>query len=113
MLPNAQPKPKPQLLDKRAREREWQAIDKAESTKVRLRSGGRCEVIVHGVRCNRRVRGSGILAGVHHHKGGWRLRGRFASALAENKTYACHQCHQEITGHVLQHVSGTRYRSVT
>lgn len=106
----------PKLLEKRKADQDWQAIDRAESCKVKKRSGGRCEVrcvlgsgaFYHvGARCTRRA------TEVHHHIGGWKLRGRGASALAENKTHCCSKCHKEITAHVLTHVSGTRYRSVT
>jgi hypothetical protein len=111
MLPTAQPKPTPKLLEQRARERDWQALDKAESAKVKLRSRGYCEVsLINGRSCGRCFKRA---SEVHHHLGGWKLRGRGASALAENKTHVCAKCHRLITGHVLQHVSGTRYRSTT
>lgn len=83
---------------------EWQAIDQMESRKVRKRSGGRCEVRVHGVRCRR------VALEVHHHLGGVGVRGRGASSLAGNKTHTCHFCHLRITSKTLQHISGIRYR---
>jgi hypothetical protein len=107
MLPTAQPKPKPKLLEKRASDAAWQARDKAESQKVKQRSRGQCEVTgLLGGRCPKRA------SEVHHHIGGWKRRGRGASALAEHKTHCCADHHRMITGHVLQHVSGNRYRSV-
>ena len=85
----------------------WQKIDERESRKVRQRSGGRCEVIIAGVRCRRRA------YEVHHHMGGYGVRGRGASALAANKTHMCGQCHPRIKAHTLQHISGNRYRERT
>jgi len=100
------PKPQPKLLEKRAADAAWQAKDKAESLKVKARSMGRCEVWVRGYQCGKRA------TEIHHHLFGWKLRGRGESALAINKTHCCSACHRLITGHVLQHVAGTRYRSV-
>lgn len=91
------------LLEKIESDREWQAIDKRESAKVRRRSRGVCEVTV-GRRCTRRA------FEVHHHIGGWKLRGRGASALAKNKTHACSDCHHLITGNVLEHVAGNKFK---
>jgi hypothetical protein len=106
MLPTAQPKPRPRLLVKRDTDRLWQALDKSESRKVNARSGGRCEVTGPlGGRCPKRA------TEIHHHKGGWKRRGRGASALAENKTHCCADHHRMITGHVLVHLGGNRYRS--
>jgi hypothetical protein len=105
------PKGRPKLLEQRARDADWQARDKAESAKVKVRSKGRCEVVFINThpfvpfRCGKRA------SEVHHHIGGWKLRGRGDSALAANKTHCCAKCHREITGHVLEHVSGNRYRS--
>lgn len=71
------PKPRPILLDRADTKRDREQIDKAESAKVKARSGGRCEVTIGGVRCMRRA------SEVHHHLGGWGRRGRGDSALAE------------------------------
>ena len=98
------PKPRARMLETADKVLAWQAIDKAESVKVKTRSGGRCEVTQGFQRCPRRG------YEVHHHIGGWKLRGRGESALAANKTHACSQCHRLITGNVLEHVSGNRYR---
>ena len=109
---NPQPKPKPRALEKAEADAKWKKRDREESEKVKIRSGGRCEVRVAGVRCNRIIGGTGLLAGIHHHIGGWKLRGRGDSALAKNKTHACHDCHRLITGNVLEHIAGNRYRRV-
>ena len=82
----------------------WQAIDKRESAKVRQRSGGRCEVTVGRVRCQRRA------FEVHHHQGGIGVRGRGDSALMRHKTHTCSACHHRITGKTLMHISGNAYR---
>lgn len=87
----------------------WKARDAAESRIVKARSGGRCEVTIDGARCPRRA------AQVHHQIGGWKRRGRGASALAEHKTHACAACHRLITGDVgigqaLAHVAGNTYQ---
>ena len=100
------PKPRPQLLERDEREADREARDKAESRKVKARSRGRCEVTVGGIRCDRRA------SEVHHHIGGWKRRGRGASALAENKTHACGEHHRQITGHVLEHLGGNRYKRI-
>lgn len=105
-------KPRPHALVKAERDTDWQTIDRKESEKARRRAKGRCEVIVKGRRCSRPVRGTGLLAGIHHHIGGWKLRGRGASALAKNKTYSCHDCHDQITKNILEHVEGNRYRRI-
>lgn len=95
-------KPFRQILDEA--KAEWQAIDARESRKVRKRSGGRCEVTAHGVRCRRRA------FEVHHHLGGFGVRGRGNSALASHKSHTCSGCHRQITGKTLVHISGNRYR---
>jgi hypothetical protein len=107
------PKPRPHALVKRETDRDWKAIDERESRKVQQRAKGRCEVIVAGRRCNRPVRRTGLLAGVHHHLGGWKLRGRGISALARNKTYSCHDCHDHITKKILEHIEGNHYRRIS
>lgn len=100
------PKPTPYKLRKDKQDAADEALDQAESRKVRKRSKGRCEVTVAGCRCGRRA------FEVHHHLGGWKRRGRGFSALAANKTHACTPCHREITGNVLEHAGGNRYRRV-
>lgn len=84
---------------------EWQSIDDRESRKVRKRSGGQCEVRRVGFgRCQRRA------FHVHHHMGGFGVRGRGDSALAKNKSHVCAQCHEDIGGKILRHDAGQRYR---
>ena len=97
------PKPRPRMLERDERAAALDARDKRESQKVKARSGGRCEVTIGGVRCPCRA------FEVHHHIGHWRLRGRGASALAENKSHVCSECHRLITGHVLVRLSGNRF----
>jgi len=82
----------------------WQKVDERESRKVRKRSGGRCEVVIEGVRCQRRA------FEVHHHIGGFGARGRGESALSHNKSHTCRDCHHRITCKTLVHISGNRYR---
>lgn len=84
----------------------WQDRDEKESAKVRVRSGGRCEVTIAGKRCPRRA------FQVHHHKGGNGVRGRGDSALAKHKTHCCTDHHTQITGKTLQHARGNHYREV-
>lgn len=98
------PKDRPQMAARDAQHDEWERIDRAESKKVKKRSKGICEVLERGVRCKRRA------FEVHHHKGGWKLRGRGDSALAIHKTHACSDCHRLITGNILIRVSGNKYR---
>ena len=87
----------------------WQKIDDRESRKVRKRSGGRCEVIVNGARCGKPA------WSVHHHMGGYGVRGRGDSALAKHKTHCCGSgttgCHGLITSRRLQHIQGNHYRT--
>jgi hypothetical protein len=100
------PKGKPQMLVRDELRRADEATDKRESAKVKLRSRGRCEVTVGGVRCSKRA------SEVHHLIGGWKLRGRGDSALAKNKTHACGDCHRLITGNALEHLGGNRYTRI-
>lgn len=100
------PKGRPRMLERDEDQAEDEKRDRKESAKVKVRSKGRCEVTVAGVRCKRRA------FEVHHHIGGWKLRGRGDSALAKNKTHACTDCHRHITGNVLEHVAGNRFRRI-
>lgn len=105
------PKPKPRLLEKRARQAALDAQDRAERKKCRLRSGGQCEVIevrfrpessaVIGKRCPRRSSQN------HHLKGGIGRRNRGASISHLHRIDVCDRCHSEITNHVLQPVNKT------
>lgn len=86
---------------------EWKKADERGSREVRKRSGWRCEVTIVGVRCRRRA------YEVHHHMGGYGVRGRGESALAINKTHMCSMCHPRMKNHTLIHISGNRYRERT
>lgn len=95
-------KPHAAVIGKAKSERETR--DRKESEKVKLRSLGQCEVIVKGSRCRRRA------FEVHHHEGGNGRRGRGTSALAQNKTHMCNQCHRRFNAKELLHVKGNVYR---
>lgn len=84
--------------------RAWQRVDERESRKVRKRSQGQCEVRLVGVRCPK------VACQVHHHLGGFGVRGRGESALAKNKTHACTGCHSLIGSKRLLHIQGNHYR---
>lgn len=92
------------MLERDALRADEIAVDKAESRIAKARAKGRCEVTVEGVRCRMRD------CETHHILSGWKLRGRGESAKAEWKTRCCTQHHREITGHVLWHIWGNRYR---
>ena len=95
----------PRAVAKDARTRAENKLDRAESAKVRQRSGGRCEVVelferdevgraTWRPRCPCRARE------VHHMIGGRGRRGRHLSALAERKQHVCSDHHLDITGGV-------------
>lgn len=78
-----------------------QSVDRRESAKVKVRSGGRCEVIeAHPnswsqlsfslKRCQRAA------IHVHHLLSGRGVRARGASALQDNKLAVCGLCHADI-----------------
>lgn len=116
MLPNAQPKPRPKLLEIRVVKSGIAAVDRRERAKCRRRSGGQCEVIeivrqrdaVTGLRrtaflhCARRVSEN------HHLIGGIGRRNRGRSILAAHRLDVCQRCHEDITGNVLVPVDGTK-----
>lgn len=89
------PKPRPAALERKDRKTKRDNADKTGSNECRKRSGGRCEMNDGWGRCRRR----GIE--VHHLLGGIGVRGRGASAKAENKIYLCRQCHSDVHAHVL------------
>jgi len=97
------PKPIPLALERARKRRFIAALDRAGTRATTDRSMGRCEVTVGGWRCRLRA------TETHHHLGGWRLRGRGASALAEHKTHACQHHHHLITRNRLRHVGGNDY----
>ena len=82
------PKPSPQILERQQRRACQQARERRENTTVRKRSGGRCEVVLGGVRCRRAGRD------VHHLLGGHGQRGRGESVLATHKVHACVEHHR-------------------
>jgi hypothetical protein len=112
MLQNAQPKPRPKLLDKYDRQRERDKTDREERAKCKARSGGQCEVVVdaytmvnfinpRSVRCQQRAVEN------HHLIGGIGRRNQGRSILAKHRLDVCKVCHAEITNHVLVPTSDT------
>lgn len=110
-------KGRPVALERQDRRTARKSADDAENTKVKARSGGRCEVYVkkfpdfrEGLlvwwRCPRRA------VHVHHLMGGIGVRGRGASAKASNKLHLCETCHREIHAHVLV-PDGPHFRRLT
>ena len=101
----------PLAAQKAKRLRERQTIDERENEKVKARSGGRCEIVTDGRRCNRRG------CQVHHMVGGG-LRAKGDSAKAAKKQHACEPCHSAITSHRIQRIGSAvphytdRYRKV-
>lgn len=89
------PKGKPAKLEKADRLKARVSVDAAESRKVKARSGGQCEVVNEFGRCVRRA------VHVHHRLSGIGVRGRGASAKADNKLHLCDRCHGDIHAHVL------------
>ena len=93
------PKPEPWFLQHQEKKATRSLLEIKENLKVRLRSGGQCEVIIKGQRCQRRA------FTIHHMLSGWGVRGRGASALANHKQHVCdgpRGHHRLITGHVLK-----------
>lgn len=97
MMGTPQPKPaRPYALVKRERAAAREHWDRVQSVLARLRSEGRCEMRVIGQgRCRRRD----VLT--HHVLGGWGVRGRGRSALAENKLRLCTRCHANLHARIL------------
>jgi len=115
MLMNAQPKPRPRLLERREAASKVKTQDQIERAKCHVRSGGRCEVIevfhsgsgwplsvVPPVRCQRRATEN------HHLIGGSGRRNTGRSIMAAHRLDVCQRCHQDITGKVLVPVDGTK-----
>lgn len=94
------PKPRPRKLEKADRTNKRISIDDRESAKVKLRSGGRCEVWTE---VNRKVawRCKRWVTHIHHMLGGNGVRGRGESAKAIRKQAVCTECHSDIGNHVL------------
>lgn len=92
----------PKAIEKADRVKALKKSDLDENEKVKIRSGGRCEIVIAGSRCRKRG------AHVHHLMGGFGVRGRGASAKAENKLHLCERDHRDIHAHVLvQTAAGT------
>lgn len=94
----AHPKGAPRTVAKAQRTRDRTLIDDRESTKVRERSGGWCEIcarthtwLTPPVRADH----------VHHLQGGNGRRGRGDSALASHKVHVCQSCHDAIHQHAI------------
>jgi hypothetical protein len=94
MLPNAQPKARPKLLDKRQAKADAARVDREQRAICRHRSMGRCEVVTRH-RCIHRASEN------HHLIGGIGRRNKGRSILAEHRLDVCSYCHEEITAHVL------------
>jgi hypothetical protein len=75
--------------------------DRQENAKAKARAGGRCEVILDGVRCRRK----GI--DPHHLIGGIGRRNKGKSILAAHKLWVCRACHEGIGAKVLQPTTDT------
>jgi hypothetical protein len=107
MLPNAQPKSRPRLLDKRQAKADAARADREQRAICRTRSGGRCEVMevgvmsINGTRLKSPVRCTSRAFENHHLIGGLGRRNVGRSRLAEHRLDTCRECHQEITAHVL------------
>lgn len=89
------PKPRPHLLEIRAKRARIKVRDLKARDQVKLRSSGRCEVIVYGRRCTRSA------FHVHHLLGGIGRRGVGLSASWRTQLHVCRTCHAELHGHVL------------
>lgn len=100
------PKGEPAKVLKDRRTKARATSDAEESDKVKARSGGRCEVVWFGKRARRASRCGRIAYQVHHMMGGWGVRARGKSILAEHKQHVCNDCHPLITGKVLRRVGG-------
>lgn len=96
-------KPKPRLLERRARRAAVTAEDRKQNDLVKIRSGGACEVrtvVTHhshvtSIRCLRRA------VHVHHLISGMGRRNIGKSILAAHKLHVCDLDHADIHGHVL------------
>ena len=98
-------KPRPRALDKKDRLAALKKLDAAESKKVRVRSGGRCEVVTCWAGSSL-VHCDGRASQVHHLYGGNGQRGRGKSALSLHKQYVCINCHAAIGAGILKRIGG-------
>jgi hypothetical protein len=109
-----QPKPRVKLLDKRDAQRDLAKIDKEQRAICKVRSGGRCEVVIdppfpvlRGLRCIHKATEN------HHLIGGIGRRNKGKSILAAHRLEVCQWCHAEITGHVLVPIGTGREEAQT
>ena len=107
-------KPRPKLLEKRQAKADLAKIDRDENTKVKARSGGRCEVLVvlasatwQAARKDAMGRCPLRASHVHHLISGIGRRNVGKSITADAKLHVCERCHSEIHGHVLKPVNAT------
>ena len=100
---------------KAAKPANWKAADRKGSEEAKKRSGGRCEVVELvtigyyqpiPARCMKRA------VHIHHAIMGWRIRGRGASAKAENKLHVCALCHADIHARVLRRMADGTFKRV-
>lgn len=98
------PKPRPAALERKDRRTARTSKDEKESEKVKVRSGGQCEVVVDDRtpfgRCVRRA------FHVHHMLGGHGVRARGESAKAIRKQHVCPDHHTAIGNHTLRRIGG-------
>jgi hypothetical protein len=100
------PKGTPKAVEKAIRDKARKVSDEAENTKVKARSGGRCEVVWFGKKAKKVQRCPKVATQIHHQYGGSGVRARGKSLLAEHKQHVCTECHHLITGHVLRRIGG-------
>ena len=109
-------KPRPRALDKRDRVAALKKLDAAESKKVQVRSGGRCEIheiIQRNITVIGKRETFDLLARceraalhVHHMLPGAGRRGRGESAKGERKQHVCTRCHSDIGAGILKRIGG-------
>lgn len=76
--------------DQAERAQQRATLDRLEHAKVKARSGGRCEVVIAGVRCKLRA------VHDHHRLGGSGRRNAGDSVLASQRLHTCAFCHMAI-----------------
>lgn len=86
MLPNAQPKPEPRVIARKARRRKVTRMDRIEKEKVRLRDRESCRV------CRRATRE------VHERL----FKSLGGVACLANSMCACRGCHEYLQGHAIK-----------
>jgi hypothetical protein len=109
-FPGTNFKPKPRLLERRAKQAAREAVDRVERAHCRARSGGQCEVIIvrdacdypAPCRCPRRASQN------HHLIGGSGRRNTGKSIRFEYRLEVCTKCHADLHGHILVPIDGTK-----